>query len=285
MQVQQQVSDDELPVISRDEVGRAGNQQRLHQAPPGLQRVSLCGETPTDTVPFHHLLQDRVHLLGEYTREQTWGNVRGKQLSSNFYCQWIHYSIIGIENTALNCITALSPPLTGVSVQWLPFLAGHSPQQPTLYEATVRKIRKWHRTKSVEDRSKHNPALHKKKMQQYKSWFSNCKPTLTLHTVCPCSLTCSQLAITCSIWVRSKKSNCSSSGKSWLKSMASSTLSNFLRTDNVKQEQQNNKGQTSVMTWAWRDFVCIQLQIFDLNVIWKALRTFRSCVKMQEPAG
>lgn len=56
-------------------------------------------------------------------------------------------------------------------------------------------------------------------------------PTLTLHTVCPCSLTCSQLEITCSIWVRSKKSSCSSSGMSWLNSMVSSTLSNFRRTE------------------------------------------------------
>lgn len=60
------------------------------------------------------------------------------------------------------------------------------------------------------------------------------KLTFTLQTVCPCSFMCSQLEITCSIWARSKKSSCSSSGMSWLKSMASSTLSNFLRTDQTK---------------------------------------------------
>lgn len=69
------------------------------------------------------------------------------------------------------------------------------------------------------------------------------KLTLTLHTVCPCSLTCSQLEITCSIWVRSKKSSCSSSGMSWLKSMMSSTLSNFLRTDGIKRGQDESKRQ------------------------------------------
>lgn len=41
MEVQEQVSDDELPVISRYEISRAGGQQRLHQTPPGLQRISL----------------------------------------------------------------------------------------------------------------------------------------------------------------------------------------------------------------------------------------------------
>lgn len=70
MQVEQQVSDDELSFVNRYKISRAGGQQRLHQAPPGLQRMSLCTQTPTDAVTFHHLLQDRVHLLGEYTQEE-----------------------------------------------------------------------------------------------------------------------------------------------------------------------------------------------------------------------
>ena len=63
MQVQQQVSDDELPVVGRYQVSGAGSQQRLHQAPPGLQGVALGIQAAADVVPLHHLLQDGVHLL------------------------------------------------------------------------------------------------------------------------------------------------------------------------------------------------------------------------------
>lgn len=38
-------------------------------------------------------------------------------------------------------VWAPSPPLTEASVQWLPFLAMHLPQQPALYVTTVRKIK------------------------------------------------------------------------------------------------------------------------------------------------
>lgn len=58
VQVQQQIPDDELPLISRYQISWAGSQQRLHQTPPGLQRMPLCTQAPTDTVTFHHLLQD-----------------------------------------------------------------------------------------------------------------------------------------------------------------------------------------------------------------------------------
>lgn len=54
--------------------------------------------------------------------------------------------------------------------------------------------------------------------------------TLTLQTVCPRKFLCSQLAITCSIWARSKKSNCKGSGISWLKSIESRILKIFRRT-------------------------------------------------------
>lgn len=70
MQVQQQVSDDELSVVSRYEVGRAGGEQRLHQTPPGLQRVPLGAQAATHMVTLHHLLQDGVHLLGGRTQTQ-----------------------------------------------------------------------------------------------------------------------------------------------------------------------------------------------------------------------
>lgn len=56
--------------------------------------------------------------------------------------------------------------------------------------------------------------------------------TLTLQTVCPRKFLCSQLAITCSIWARSKKSNCKGSGISWLKSMESRILRILRRTRN-----------------------------------------------------
>lgn len=70
MEVQEQVSDDELPVISRYEISRAGGQQRLHQTSPGLQCISLCTQTTPHTVALHHLLQDGVHLLKVYTQGQ-----------------------------------------------------------------------------------------------------------------------------------------------------------------------------------------------------------------------
>jgi len=74
MQVEQQVPDDELPVIGRYEISRAGGQQRLYQAPPGPQRVALCTQTPTDTIALHHLLQDGVHLLEGHTQGHIGGN-------------------------------------------------------------------------------------------------------------------------------------------------------------------------------------------------------------------
>ncbi|TNN85085.1 hypothetical protein EYF80_004739 [Liparis tanakae] len=74
MQVEQQVPDDELPVVGRYEISGAGGQQRLHQAPPGPQRVALCTQTPTDTVALHHLLQDGVHLLEGHTQGHIGGN-------------------------------------------------------------------------------------------------------------------------------------------------------------------------------------------------------------------
>lgn len=64
-EVEQQVSDDELPVVSRNQVSWAGGQQRLHQAPPRLQRVPLGAQAAADAVSLHHLLQDGVHLLKE----------------------------------------------------------------------------------------------------------------------------------------------------------------------------------------------------------------------------
>lgn len=74
--------------------------------------------------------------------------------------------------------------------------------------------------------------------------------TLTLQTTCPRAFLCSQLAMTCSIWTRSKKSSCKGSGMSWLKSIESRILKIFLRTANVNQfklyseiprEKQNKK--------------------------------------------
>ena len=65
------------------------------------------------------------------------------------------------------------------------------------------------------------------------TWYfthSKAMLTLTLQTVCPRKFLCSQLAITCSIWARSKKSNCKGSGISWLKSMESRILRILRRT-------------------------------------------------------
>lgn len=42
MQVQQQVSDNKLSVVSRYQICRAGSEQSLHQVPPRLQHMSLC---------------------------------------------------------------------------------------------------------------------------------------------------------------------------------------------------------------------------------------------------
>ncbi len=121
---------------------------------------------------------------------------------------------------------------------------------------------------------------HETKMKQHNR-EKTMKPTLTLHTVCPCSLTCSQLEITCSIWVRSKKSSCSSSGISWLKSMASSTLSNFLRTEGIEHGRDERKSQTEsviilnnnlkwqldkLLKLVKKYFECILLASFVLNV-------------------
>lgn len=59
--------------------------------------------------------------------------------------------------------------------------------------------------------------------------------TLTLQIVCPRKFLCSQLAMTCSIWARSKKSSCKGSGISWLKSIESRILRIFRRTRNKKE--------------------------------------------------
>lgn len=65
MQVEEQVSDDELPLISWDELSRAGSEDGLHKTSPALQSVPLGGQAAPHTVPLHHLLQDGVHLLSQ----------------------------------------------------------------------------------------------------------------------------------------------------------------------------------------------------------------------------
>lgn len=67
------------------------------------------------------------------------------------------------------------------------------------------------------------------------TWEHRSLRTLTLQTTCPRAFLCSQLAMTCSIWTRSKKSSCKGSGMSWLKSIESRILKIFLRTGNVNQ--------------------------------------------------
>lgn len=115
--------------------------------------------------------------------------------------------------------------------------------------------------------------LFKHKKTQHNRW--DLELTLTLHTVCPCSLTCSQLEITCSICVRSKKSSCSSSGMSWLNSMVSSTLSNFLRTERGwKRRYITLAADCAAKDGRWN----IHLGQIILNVV----QTFRNCIKMQK---
>lgn len=70
VQVEQQVSDDELPLVCRDEFWRAGGEDGLHQTPPALQSVTLGTETAPHVVPLHHLLQDWIHLLMGWRQRQ-----------------------------------------------------------------------------------------------------------------------------------------------------------------------------------------------------------------------
>lgn len=81
--------------------------------------------------------------------------------------------------------------------------------------------------------------IHWSLLSRYKiahaTWEHRPLRTLTLQTTCPRAFLCSQLAMTCSIWTRSKKSSCKGSGMSWLKSIESRIFKIFLRTGNVKQ--------------------------------------------------
>lgn len=68
MQVEEQVSDNELSLISWDEFSGACSEDGLHETPPALQSMPLGTQAASHTVPFHHLLQDGVHLLSQKER-------------------------------------------------------------------------------------------------------------------------------------------------------------------------------------------------------------------------
>lgn len=68
VQVEEQVSDDELSLISWDELSRACGEDGLHETPPALQSVVLGTQAASYAVPLHHLLQDGVHLLSQKER-------------------------------------------------------------------------------------------------------------------------------------------------------------------------------------------------------------------------
>lgn len=68
MQVEEQVSDDELSLISWDEFHRARSEDGLHETPPALQSMALGTQAASHSVPLHHLLQDGVHLLSQTER-------------------------------------------------------------------------------------------------------------------------------------------------------------------------------------------------------------------------
>lgn len=63
VQIEEQVSDDELSLISWDELSRACSEDSLNKTPPALQSMALGTQATPHTVPLHHLLQDGVHLL------------------------------------------------------------------------------------------------------------------------------------------------------------------------------------------------------------------------------
>lgn len=63
VQIKEQVSDDELSLISWDELSRACSKDGLNKTPPALQSMALGTQAAPHTVPLHHLLQDGVHLL------------------------------------------------------------------------------------------------------------------------------------------------------------------------------------------------------------------------------
>ena len=107
--------------------------------------------------------------------------------------------------------------------------------------------------------------------------------TLTLHTVCPRKFLCSQLAITCSIWARSKKSNCKGSGISRLKSMESRILRILRRTRNNEklfyfswdmEEKSNSKTELhlcpeSTSVWKLKTVLKSKLDFISNIFIWK----------------
>lgn len=74
VQVEQQVSDDELSLIGWYELSGACGEDGFNETPPALQSMALGTQAASYTVPLHHILQDRVHLL-QQKESSKWHNM------------------------------------------------------------------------------------------------------------------------------------------------------------------------------------------------------------------
>lgn len=63
MHILQEIPDNQLPVLSLDEVLGAGSEYDFHQLSPGLQSMPLGMEALQQLVALYHVLQDSVDLL------------------------------------------------------------------------------------------------------------------------------------------------------------------------------------------------------------------------------
>lgn len=93
MHILQQIPDNQLPVLSLDEILGAGSEDDFHQLSPWLQSMPLGMEALQQLVPLHYILQNSVDLLRTRHKETQlqWARRNSSQRQT---LQWKFYLLV-----------------------------------------------------------------------------------------------------------------------------------------------------------------------------------------------